>query len=551
MSKVGTADQPLRIAIIGAGPAGFYAAGHLLQQKDWVIEVDLYDRLPTPYGLVRGGVAPDHQKIKSVTKVYAKIAAHPRFRFFGNVELGKHLFVEDLREHYHQFVYATGAQTDRSLGIPGEDLKRSHSATEFVAWYNGHPDYCDLSFDLSHEHVVIVGVGNVAVDVARILCRTPEELATTDIADYALQALRESQVRKVYMLGRRGPAQAAFTNPEIKELGELQDATASVPEDEAILDPLSRAALDRAPSRETERKVEIIQKLAENKATDKSKRLIIRFLVSPVEILSDDSGGVSSVRLVKNELYITEDGRLRPRATGQFETLPAGLVFRSVGYRGVPLPGVPFQQDWGIIPNQDGRVIDPKSKRPLVGEYTAGWIKRGPSGVIGTNKSDAQETVDHMLEDASAGKHLHPQHTKSETILSLLHERQPDVVTFVDWRYLDQVEVRLGKASGRPRVKYTSIPEMLKVLASADALFAEETISKPALRPEGKSGSAKLPPGMKPGGPPSRTAPRKPPTEFIPKQSTRAKLPPGMKPGGPPRATPGTDQIPPDPSPQG
>src|SRR5215510_12146201 len=242
MTRPGTEAQPLRVAIIGAGPTGFYATDQLFRQPELVVDVDLYDRVPTPYGLVRAGVAPDHQKIKAVTVAFDKVAAHPRFRFFGGVELGRHLSVDDLRAHYHMIVYSTGAQTDRRMGIPGEDLKNSHAATEFVAWYNGHPDYRDLEFDLSQERAAVVGVGNVAVDVARILCRSPEELATTDIADHALEALRHSRVREVYLLGRRGPAQAAFTTPEIKELGELADADITVPESEAALDELSCSA---------------------------------------------------------------------------------------------------------------------------------------------------------------------------------------------------------------------------------------------------------------------------------------------------------------------
>src|SRR5512138_1531875 len=257
MTDLGTVARPLRVAIVGAGPAGFYAAEHLLRRPDLAVSIDMFDRLPTPYGLVRAGVAPDHQKIKAVTAAFDKTAAHPRFRFFGGVELGKHVSVADLRAHYHQIVYTTGAQTDRRMGIPGEDLPGSHPATEFVAWYNGHPDYRDCQFDLSQERVAVVGVGNVAVDVVRILCRTPEELAATDIADYALEALRHSRVKEVYLLGRRGPAQAAFTNPEIKELGELAGADITIPPDEAELDELSQAELVTSQDRTTLKKVEI------------------------------------------------------------------------------------------------------------------------------------------------------------------------------------------------------------------------------------------------------------------------------------------------------
>jgi ferredoxin/flavodoxin---NADP+ reductase len=265
MTQPGTEAHPLRVAIVGAGPAGYYAADHLLKQQGVIVEVDMIDRLPTPYGLVRAGVAPDHQKIKSVTAAFDKVAAHPRFRFYGGVDLGKDITVTDLRRHYHQILYSTGAQTDRRMGIPGEDLKGSHPATEFVAWYNGHPDFRDCQFDLSQERAAVVGVGNVAIDVARILCRSAEELATTDIADYALEALRNSRIKEVYLLGRRGPAQAAFTNPEVREVGELRDADVITLPDEVELDELSRATLAQSPDRGTLKKVDILKEYAQRK----------------------------------------------------------------------------------------------------------------------------------------------------------------------------------------------------------------------------------------------------------------------------------------------
>src|SRR5256884_984065 len=439
MAQAGTQAQPLRVAIIGAGPTGYYAADHLLRQDRVTVEVDMFDRLPTPYGLVRLGVAPDHQKIKSVTALFDKVAAHPRFRFFGGVEFGKDLTLTDLRAHYHQILYCTGAQTDRRMGIPGEDLRGSHPATEFVAWYNGHPDYRDSEFDLSVERAVVVGVGNVAVDVARILCRTPEELATTDIADYALEALRHSRIKEVHMLGRRGPAQAVFTNPELKELGELAGADVSVLPEEVALDDLSRIALEKSQDRATYRKLELLQKYAAQKATTKPRQLIIRFLVSPVELLGNADGQVSAVRLVKNVLYATEAGTLRPSPTDQFETLPVGLVFRSVGYRGVPLPGVPFDERWGVILNDKGRVLDSDTKQPIVGEYAAGWIKRGPTGVIGTNKPDAAETVECMFEDLASGAVLEPAHPEAAAAQALVRQRQPNYFSYADWLKLDPI----------------------------------------------------------------------------------------------------------------
>ncbi len=464
MFPLGSAAQPLRVAIVGAGPAGFYAAERLFKESELVIEVDLYDRLPTPFGLVRNGVAPDHQKIKSVTAAFDRIAANPRFRFFGNVELGRDISVDDLKDHYHQILYSTGAQTDRPLGVPGDDLIGSHPATEFVAWYNGHPDYRDCEFDLSQEHVAVVGVGNVAIDVARILCRTPDELLKTDIADYALEQLRESRVREVHILGRRGPAQAAFTAPEAKELGELADCDTIVLPEEAELDPLSQASLTGADRAEL-RKVEIIQELSRRQPTGKSKRLILRFLVSPVELIGDANGRVKQMRLVHNVLYATDAGSLRPKATDQFETLDVGLVFRSIGYRGVPLPGVPFNDSWGVIPNAGGRVLDPATHEPLLGQYTAGWIKRGPTGVIGTNKPDAAETVENMLADARAGRVLAPTQATAAAAEALVCGRQAHVVTYADWRRLDALELSHGKEQGRPRVKFTRVDDMLAALA--------------------------------------------------------------------------------------
>ena len=466
--SLGTAERPLRVALIGAGPAGFYVAEHLLRRPDLVVEVDLFDRLPTPYGLVRAGVAPDHQKIKAVTGAFDKVAAHPRFRFFGGVELGKDVGPGDLRRHYHQIVYTTGAQTDRRMGIPGEDLFGSHPATEFVAWYNGHPDYRECLFDLSQERVAVVGVGNVAVDVARILCRTPEELARTDIAEHALQALRRSRVREVYLLGRRGAAQAAFTNPEIKELGELEAADVVVVPEEVELDPLSHAALEMANDRAAMKKVEILRSYARRGVAGKPRRLTLRFLVSPVAVLDDGAGAVGGIRLVRNRLVASATGAIQAQATDQLEELPVGLVFRSVGYRGVPLAGVPFDDKWGVVLNEKGRVLDPDTKRPLVGEYTAGWIKRGPTGVIGTNKPDAAETVAGMLEDLEAGHTLEPPEPDPAAAEALVRQRRPDFVAYADWLRLDALEVARGRARGCPRVKFTRVDEMLDALANRD-----------------------------------------------------------------------------------
>lgn len=463
MSEIGSDTNPLRVAIVGAGPAGFYTAERLFKEKNVHVTVDMYDRLPTPFGLVRNGVAPDHQKIKSVTKVFDRLAAKPEFRFFGNVELGTDVTVEELRDHYHQIVYSTGAQTDRNLNIPGIELRNSHPATEFVAWYNGHPDFRDYEFDLSQERVAVIGVGNVAVDVARILCRTREELLETDIADYALEQLSNSNVKEVYMLGRRGPAQAAFTPPEAKELGELAGADTIVLPEEAELDPLSQASLADA-DRGTMRNIEIIQELSQREPAGKPKRLILRFLVSPTELLGNDDGEVVAMRMVKNELYQTESGTMRPRATDQMEEIPVGLVFRSIGYMGVPLPNVPFHERWGVILNEKGRVLHAESNEPVLGEYTAGWIKRGPSGVIGTNKPDAAETAECMLADLAAGKTLAPAHPELDAATQLVQQKKPSFVSYEDWLRLDELETAAGAAQGRPRVKFTEVEAMLDAL---------------------------------------------------------------------------------------
>lgn len=464
MTQPGTETNPLRVAIIGAGPSGFYVAEHLLQQQDYVVEIDLFDRLPTPYGLVRGGVAPDHQKIKAVTKTYEKTAQHPRVRFYGGVEFGTDLPLALCRRLYHQVVYTTGAQTDRQMGIPGEDLLGSHPATAFVAWYNGHPDFRDLTFDFSHESAAVVGVGNVAVDVARILCRTTDELAKTDIADNALEALSQSKIKEVHMLGRRGPAQAAFTNPELRELGQLEGADLWIPPAEATLDDLSQAALEANPDRATSRKVTMIGDYSKRTEADKERKLVLRFLVSPEKLYGDEAKRVTGMRLVHNELYATDDGSLRPRAIEKVEDLAVGLVFRSVGYQGVPLPDVPFDTRRYTIPNDKGRVLDPETSQPVLGEYAAGWIKRGPSGVIGTNKPDALETVRCMLEDIPNGGVLTPDLSSPEAAEQQLRERQPAYVSFADWLRLDAIEVEQGKPLGRPRVKFTRVEDMLSAL---------------------------------------------------------------------------------------
>lgn len=464
MSQLGTASQPLRVAIIGSGPSGFYAAEYLQKQADLNVAIDMFERLPTPYGLVRGGVAPDHQKIKSVTKVYERIAANPSFRYFGNVEFGVDITLADIQQHYHAVIYAVGSATDRSLGIPGEDLPGSHAATEFVGWYNAHPDYRDLQFDLSQECVAVIGVGNVAMDVARILGRTPTELQDTDIAEHALKALADSNVKEIYVLGRRGPAQAAFTNPEIKELGEMEGVDCIVYPDEVVLDEHSLAYLQSpGVDRKDVKNVDILQAYSRRVPEGKPRRIIMRFLASPVEIIGTDR--VEAIRIVKNELVTDDRGNIRPRATDQFETIPVGLVFRSVGYKGIALPDVPFYEKWGTIPNQLGRVMsEHETGEIMTGQYVVGWIKRGPSGIIGTNKPDSVETAQQLLADVALGRVWEPTDAEPEAINALLALRKPNYVSFADWQVLDGIELARGAELGRPRLKFETVDAMLKVL---------------------------------------------------------------------------------------
>ncbi|GAB4190898.1 MAG: FAD-dependent oxidoreductase [Roseiflexaceae bacterium] len=461
MSQLGTEARPLRVAIIGAGPAGFYAAEALLKQKNLVCSIDFFNRFPTPFGLVREGVAPDHQSIKSVTRIYDRIASSPNVRYFGNVTFGSDVKHEDLRPLYDQIIYAVGAQSDRRMNIPGEDLDGSFPATAFVGWYNGHPDYRDMQFDLAHERVVVVGNGNVAMDVTRILTTDPDELAKTDIADYALEQLRASQVREVVMLGRRGPAQAAFTNPELKEFGELAGVDVLVDPTDLELD--HESAADAAEDKTATRNIELLREYAARQPSGAARRINMRFLVSPVELLGED-GRVTAVVIEKNRLVGDRVGGLRAKGTGVFETLKVGMVLRSVGYRGVPLAGVPFDHSSHTIPNVAGRVVREGSGDLVPGEYVVGWIKRGPSGVIGTNKPDAVSTVQSMIEDLAELPGIADEQRDPQRIVALLQERKPDMVSYDAWRILDAFETSRGAEQGRPRVKVTSVPEMLEVI---------------------------------------------------------------------------------------
>lgn len=454
------AGRPLRVAVVGSGPSGFYAAEALFKDATVRTEVDMFDRLPTPFGLVRGGVAPDHQKIKSVVKVYERTAADPRFRFYGNVKLGADLSLSDLKDRYDAVILAVGAESDRHMGIPGEELAGSHAATEFVGWYNSHPDHRDKPFDLSCEAVAVVGIGNVAVDVTRVLAEDPEVLAKTDMAAYAVEALRKSKVKHVYMLGRRGPAQAAFSPAELEELGELHSADLVILPEEAALDPESQKDYD-AGDQALKKNVDELRAFAARGEGAKPRKVHLRLCVSPVEVVGE-GGKVTAVRLEKNVLVRQPDGSIKPKGTGRFETIPVGMVLRSVGYFGVPLPGVPFDTKKGVIPNAAGRVLE--AGAPLPGLYVVGWAKRGPSGLIGTNRACSAETAAKVLEDFR-GKTLAeaPERTQAAAE-AFVRSKQKDVVTFADWKRLDAVEVERGKAAGKIREKFSSVMDALAAL---------------------------------------------------------------------------------------
>ena len=455
-TDVTTLGRPLRIAVVGAGPAGFYAIEHLTKSHVDV-EVDLIDRLATPYGLVRGGVAPDHQKIKSVTKAYERIATAPGVRYYGLVEFGTHVTLDDLKRHYDVILFTVGAPHDRKMGIPGEDLAGSLSATDFVAWYNGHPDYADLSVDLSVESVVVVGAGNVAIDVARILVTDPDELAKTDIADHALEVLRESRVRHVTMLARRGPAQAAFTPKELRELGELAGVTFVVDPAALELDAETAAGLDE----DARRNIDALAPLVGRTPAPGDRVLEFRFLVSPTALVGDER--VEGVAIVENEL-VRDGDSMRPRPTDRTEVLDAGLVLRAVGYRGAPLQGIAFDDRAGVVPHEDGRILDAPDGVAVAGLYTAGWIKRGPQGVIGTNKACAAETVRTLLDDIAAG-HIEPAPEPSPDAADALYRsRVKRPVSWEDWIRINEAEIAHGTAEGRPRRKFVDVETMLSIL---------------------------------------------------------------------------------------
>jgi ferredoxin/flavodoxin---NADP+ reductase len=453
-----------RVAIVGAGPAGAFAAACLLRARGDA-EIDLFEQLPTPWGLLRGGVAPDHQEIKRLEDTFDQHTLRHGCRFLGNVEIGADVSHSELMRHYTAVVYATGAQTDKSLGIPGEDLPGSRPATDFVGWYNGHPDYRGLEFDLSAERAVVIGNGNVAADVTRMLTLSTRELERTDVADHALRALRESRIEEVIVLGRRGPAQAAFTSAELRELGRLDGVDTCVDPDEVKLDPSSRLWLAEEGSFTARKNVELLRGFAARPARpDARRRIELRFLRSPVEIRG--SGRVEAIDVRRNEIVRTDDGSLRARPMGdEVDTIECGLVLRSVGYRAVPLPDVPFDERNFVLPNERGRVLSPRGE-PLPGVYAVGWIKRGPTGILGTNKRDAEETVRCLVEDLRTGALRQPPSPGRDQIDALLAERKPDLVTVEGWRAIDGHELERGRNEQRPRIKLATREQLLAAAAS-------------------------------------------------------------------------------------
>jgi ferredoxin/flavodoxin---NADP+ reductase len=456
----------LRVAIVGSGPAGFYAA-EALQKAAPGIRIDLIDRLPTPFGLVRGGVAPDHPKIKSVTRIFDRIASQPGFRFLGHVQVGQDVTVEELRARYDVLILCYGADSDRTLGVPGEHLAGSHAATEFVAWYNGHPDYAAASFDLTQRAAAIVGIGNVAMDVSRILAKPVPVLATTDLAEHALQALATSSVATVHIVARRGPVQAACTTPELRELGELEGVDVVVDPRDLELDEASVAQLAAMEDRNPAKNLEVLREWAARPGTGAPRQIVLHFNASPVALTGADH--VESMTIVRNRLESDGQGGVRAVATDETTDIPVGLVFRSVGYKGRALAGVPFDARGGVVPNIDGRVVEQAGSATVVpGVYVAGWIKRGPQGIIGTNKLCAADTVAQVLADATSGAIPRASDDLS-SLDALLAERGVMVTNWADWQALDQAEQARGAAAGRSRTKITDVREMLSVIAASRA----------------------------------------------------------------------------------
>lgn len=468
-------DGRLRVAVVGAGPSGFYATLSLLAQDDIDVSVDLFDHLPTPHGLVRYGVAPDHFKIKNVTQVFDRGVARAgdRYRFFGNVTLGEDVAIEDLQARYHAVILSHGAQSDRKLGIPGEDLPGVYAAREFVAWYNSHPDFADARFDLGATRAMVVGIGNVAIDVARILARTPAELEKTDIRAAAVREIADSPIREIDVVARRGPAQAACTPVELREMAHMEAADLVISTRDLELDPLSRSLKEQGGLDSQHMKnLEIMETEARREARPGRTVIRLAFYLSPIEILGD--GHVEAVRLRRNTLVLREDGRAAVQATDETEEVPCQVLFRSIGYKVAPLPGVPYDAGWSVTPNDRGQVLTERGGEPVPGLFVAGWAKRGPSGVIGTNKPDGAETAESVLAAYRDGALPEP---SEGDVTGLLRDRGVRYVSYEDWKLLDELETQAGQREGRPRVKFVRVSEML---AAIDAARATASGSMPA-----------------------------------------------------------------------
>lgn len=451
--RIPTAPEPLRVAIVGTGPAACYAAENLLSRG--AVEIDMFDRLPAPWGLARYGVAPDHSETRGVTEMFASAFKRDAVRFHLNVEVGKDISHTELLQHCHAVIYAVGASDNRRLEVPGEDITGCWSATEFVAWYNGHPDYADYTFDLSAHRAVIVGNGNVALDVARILTTDPDLLATTDIADHALKALRHSNIREVVLLGRRTLADAAFSGPEFLALGHLPDTAIVV--DPADIDEHVRAAIEDPDTDPALRlKLTLAAEYADRKQHG-DKRIVFRFLTSPTAVVGDSH--VTGIGCVRNEIRHTPTGQ-RVVPTSDFDSISTPLVLRAIGYRGTPMPDIPFDETAGVIPNDHGRVLGP-SGSPIPATYVTGWVKRGPRGVIGSNRRDAQDTVDALVDDLAAGRLQAPSQDR-DALSALLIQRCPDLIDRAGWSAIDQAERAAGASSGRVRAKFTHINAMIE-----------------------------------------------------------------------------------------
>lgn len=447
--------EPIHIAIVGSGPSGFFAAEALLR-SGLDVRVDMFERLPTPYGLVRSGVAPDHQKLKQPIQVFDRIAREPNFQLLGNVTIGSDVAVDELRSAYHAVIFACGAQVDRRMNIPGEELPGSHTATEFVGWYNGHPDYRDRQFDLEQEVVAIIGQGNVAVDVCRILMRPVDELKSSDIAEHALEALSRSKVREVHIIGRRGPLQAKFTTKELRELASLNGTAATVDAEQLRLSEVCAAELNSNKSPGVAKNWDIFRSLAEREPGGE-RRINFRFLTSPTALLGGHR--VERLSLVRNRLE-GDAFKQNAVATDDVLELACGLVFRSIGYKGVPIAGLPFDHVRGVVPNDAGRIQADGIAIP--GLFVTGWLKRGPSGVIGTNRADSLETVESLLDDLRGGPPK--QATGLSALLPRIEQRSEKVVSLADWLHIDSAEVERGSKSGKPREKFTRVEEMLSLV---------------------------------------------------------------------------------------